>query len=320
MPSEPSPSLICVVPNPSIDKTVAVQRLEPGAIHRPDGVAAVPGGKGLNVARAAATLGVPLGTCLILGGHAGRWIDGELDQRGIARDVTWVEGETRTCLSVLDRTTGALTEFYEPGPTVSSEDWRQFAVMTARTVEAAPVGSLVAISGSFPRGAPEDAADIVISALDETGRPLLVDTSGPHLTALLAAHPALVKVNAAEAGRALDASVSTEDEIVLVARGLVDRGAERAIVTRGVDGAVAADATRAWVVEPLSGGGPYTVGSGDAFLAGVAAGMLAGASFDRCLRLATGAAAANTLVAGAGELRADDASRLAAAVRIRPHG
>ena len=156
--------LICIVPNPSIDKTATVDRLEPGTIHRPDSVVAVPGGKGLNVARAAVTLGVPVRAVLLLGGDAGRWMTAELDRRGIARDVTWVDGETRTCLSVLDRATGALTEFYEPGPAISTDAWRRFVAMVADVVGAAPRGSVAAISGSFPRGAPEDAADGLLRA------------------------------------------------------------------------------------------------------------------------------------------------------------
>ena len=275
-PEAPEPMLICIVPNPSIDKTATVDRLEPGTIHRPDSVVAVPGGKGLNVARAAVTLGVPARAVLLLGGDAGRWMTAELDRRGIACDVTWVDGETRTCLSVLDRATGVLTEFYEPGPAISTDAWRRFVTMVADVVGAAPRGSVAAISGSFPRGAPEDAADGLLRAIEGHGTPLLVDTSGPHLTALLAARPALVKINAAEAGRVLGVPVTGEDEVVAAARTLVERGAERAVVTRGPDGAVAADATRAWIVDPLAGGGPYTVGSGDAFLAGIAAGLLVG--------------------------------------------
>ena len=303
-PGEHAPELICIVPNPSIDKTIEVDRLIAGAIHRPDDVVAVPGGKGLNVARAAAALGVPVEAVLVLGGHAGRWMSSELARRGIRRNTTWVRGETRTCLSVLDRSTGELTEVYEPGPTISGADWRRFVRVASRTVAAAPPGSVAAISGSFLRGVPDDAAARLLEAVGRTGAPLLVDTSGPHLAAALSARPALVKINAAEAAQATGTPVASEDQAVAAARALVARGAERAVVTRGADGAVAADARRAWVIDPLGGGGQFAVGSGDAFLAGIAAGLLAGASFDRCLRLATGAAVANTLVPGAGELDA----------------
>ena len=49
-----TPNLIFVAANPSIDRTYEVERLRPGEIHRPVATVAVPGGKGLNAARAAA--------------------------------------------------------------------------------------------------------------------------------------------------------------------------------------------------------------------------------------------------------------------------
>ena len=45
--------ILCVAANPSIDRLFTVERLVPGSIHRPAEFAQVPGGKGLNVARAA---------------------------------------------------------------------------------------------------------------------------------------------------------------------------------------------------------------------------------------------------------------------------
>ena len=49
--------LLFVVANPSIDRLYKLDRLEVGQIHRPLSMVAVPGGKGLNAARAAAALG-----------------------------------------------------------------------------------------------------------------------------------------------------------------------------------------------------------------------------------------------------------------------
>src|SRR4051812_37830915 len=121
-----APALLCVVPNPSIDKTAEVDRLEPGEIHRPRDAVTVAGGKGLNVARAAASLGIPVEAVVLLAGHAGRWIAAELDALGIRHSDTWAAGETRTCLSVLDRSTGSLTEFYESGGAVSAAIWSTF--------------------------------------------------------------------------------------------------------------------------------------------------------------------------------------------------
>ena len=49
--------IVCVAANPSVDKLFQVELVVPGGIHRPSGYVQVAGGKGLNAARAAATLG-----------------------------------------------------------------------------------------------------------------------------------------------------------------------------------------------------------------------------------------------------------------------
>src|SRR5207245_3480042 len=87
--------IVCVSPNPSIDKLFAVERLAPGAIHRPVSFVRVPGGKGLNVARSAATLGAEGRAVALLGGQHGRWIADELEARGLPRPCVWQEGDAR---------------------------------------------------------------------------------------------------------------------------------------------------------------------------------------------------------------------------------
>ena len=79
--------LLCIAPNPSIDRLVEVDRLVPGTIHRPTLVRAVAGGKGLNVARAAASLGATVTAVGILAGHGGRWLAEALDADGVDRPV-----------------------------------------------------------------------------------------------------------------------------------------------------------------------------------------------------------------------------------------
>src|ERR1700757_239135 len=105
--------ILCVAGSPSIDKLFQVERVVHGEIHRPDGFIQVPGGKGLNVARAAAALGADVVVTGVLGGPAGRWIETELKSQRIAGRFVWTGGQTRSALSVADRETGSLTEFYE---------------------------------------------------------------------------------------------------------------------------------------------------------------------------------------------------------------
>ncbi len=107
--------IVCVAGNPSVDRLIEVDALAAGEIHRPTSLVVLPGGKGLHVARVSAALGSAVTATGILAGHAGRWISEALAHDGVPARFAWGPGETRSCLSVADQTTGALTEFYESG-------------------------------------------------------------------------------------------------------------------------------------------------------------------------------------------------------------
>ena len=124
--------IVCVAANPSVDKLFQVERVVPGGIHRPTGYVQVAGGKGLNAARAAATLGADVQAIALLAGHAGRWIAEQLERDAIHAQIVWAEGETRASLSVADRETEQLTEFYEDGIEVDADTWSRFAAPSRR--------------------------------------------------------------------------------------------------------------------------------------------------------------------------------------------
>jgi len=300
--------ILFVAANPSIDRLAEVDVLTVGAIHRPDRVLAVPGGKGLNAARAAVALGARVTAVAIVAGRAGEWIAERLVETGI--DAALVRdgglGETRTCLSVLDRSSGRLTEFYEPGTAIQPATWPAFEEALRAELATGDVAAVVC-SGSLPPGAPDDAyARIVrLAAASIT----IVDTHGAPLGLAVAEHPSVVKVNAAEAAEATGLEVTSPAEAADAARALIDRGAGQVVVTLGADGAVACDGPSAWHLTSNAGRGSYPVGSGDAFIAGLAIGLVAGSSLVAAAGGGMAAGIANALLPGAGILDAKAAAR-----------
>ena len=293
--------LLFVAANPSIDRLVEVESLTVGAIHRPDGVLAVPGGKGLNAARAAVALGARTTVVAIVGGHAGDWIADRLAALGIdaslVRDAAGAE--TRTCLSVLDRSTRRLTEFYEPGEPIAPATWAACEAAIARELERGDVGAVIC-SGSLPPGAPDDGYARIVRLAGATVT--VVDTHGAPLGLAVAERPSIVKVNAAEAAEATGLPVTGPSEAVAAARVLIDRGAGQVVVTLGAEGAVACDGTSAWHLSTKAGRGAYPVGSGDAFVAGLALAIVSGSSLVGAAGAGMAAGIANALVPGAGNL------------------
>ena len=301
--------ILCVAPSPSIDRLFEVDRLRPSEIHRPTGFVRVAGGKGLNAARAAAALGADVRAVALLGGWSGRWIADELERIGIPLVASACAGETRSCLSVADRESGSLTEFYEESAAVSREEWEGFVRLAQNAAESA---DWTTVSGSLPPGAPADGYERLAAA----GRKVAVDTA-----ALGDARPALVKVNAAEACVLTGVPVRGTDEAMEAAHVLRRRiggDGHAAAVTCGRDGAVLVTADGRALRGSLTGARRYPVGSGDAFLAGLVTALAAGDDWPDALAAGLGAAAANAEMPGAGLLDADRARVLAGQVVVEP--
>jgi 1-phosphofructokinase family hexose kinase len=306
------PRIVFVAANPSIDRLYEVDRLTPGAIHRPEALVAVPGGKGLNAARAATRLGGRVTALGIVAGRAGDWIEEGLAARGV--DARWVRsgGETRTCVSILDRSTGVLTEIYERGEPVDTDSWEALESLVADELGRGDVAA-IALSGSLPPGAPPDGFGRIARLAGGAGSgpvPVLADTYGPALAAVLAERPAIVKINAEEAGDATGITVTDAPSAESAAAILGRRGAAGVVVTLGPEGAVVVTATGSHRLTPHGVRGAYPVGSGDAFLGGLAVGFARGDDTIDAARLGLAAGGANTLMPGAGELDPLDVDRL----------
>lgn len=300
--------LVCVAPNPAIDRLYEVDRLRRGAIHRPKLSIAVPGGKGLNAARAAHTLDADVVAVTILRGHAGRWIEEQLAHLGLRLRAAWAPGETRTCISIRDLETDDLTEIYDRGDPLAPSDW---AALEALAVEELAAGAeLLTVSGGIPPGVDDGAFGRLCRAARDSGVKALIDVYGPGLVGALRDRPWLVKVNAAEAAELLGQPVETEIEAIEAAAAIRRRGADVAIVTMGRSGAVASMADDELLLPPPAMIGPYAVGSGDAFLGGLAAGLLAGRSLPEALQLAAAVATAAAQKPGPGNFNPEIARRL----------
>jgi 1-phosphofructokinase family hexose kinase len=302
--------IACVALTPSIDRTLVVERLVRGAIHRPTSVVQVAGGKGLNVARAAAVLGGAVHAVAPLAGHAGRWIADELAAEGVEATVLWTDGETRACLSVADAERGDLTEFYEPSAPLPGAVWDAVVAATAAVAAGA---AWVTISGS-PPGAGIAA---LVAAARDAGARVALDAHGATLRDGLAAGVDLVKVNREEASEAVGAAGDPPAaELARALRELDGRDHRAAIVTDGAAGLVLVAPDGAALTARGDTRGAYPQGSGDSFLGGLAAALDVGAAWDGALRLGLGAAAANAEQPGAGRLDPERARALAARASV----
>ncbi len=290
--------IVTVTPNPALDKTAVVPGFTLGRIFRVAEPQWLPGGKGFNVARSLRVLGLEALVVAPLAGHIGAMVRDLAQAEGLQLDCVWFAGETRTCQSVIDPTTGGVTELYEMGPPLPGEVWEQIIALVRKRL---PAAQAVTVSGGFPRGVPLDGLRRIVELAQAAGVPVLLDTYGEHLVHALAAQPALVKCNQHEASEIVGDSIDEPAGALAAARTIQRRGARDVVITLGAQGVVGIDRTGlpfAWGVPPVHS--ISAVGSGDAFLAGLVAEQTRGQPLRCAARYGVAVGAANTVRAGAG--------------------
>lgn len=287
--------IITVTLNPALDKTVEIPDFSLDAVNRITAMRTDPGGKGLNVSKVIAKLGGTSTVVGVLGGTTGRRIADAMDALGIACQFTFVDGETRTNLKVIDPARHTNTDLNEPGLTVDQETLDH---MRDALVAAIRPGDIVVLSGSLPKGAPADTYGSWTAACRTAGARVFLDADGEPLAHGLAAKPYLAKPNNHELSRLTGRALETADDLLAAARTLIADGVERVVVSMGGDGALFVSANRAYRAEGLRVPVGSTVGAGDSMVAALAYAAEQGMADADTVRLAVATSAANVMCSG----------------------
>lgn len=253
--------IVTVTPNPSLDRTMAVDTLVRGAVLRAASAVVEPSGKGVNVSRALAVNGHRTLAVFPAGGAEGAQLLSLLAVEQLPHRAVSVVDSVRVNVSVLEPD-GTVTKINEPGLTLSTVECE---ALVATALDAAAEADVLVASGSLPPGAPPDLyADLV----RKSAVPVVVDTSGAALKAVVPARPALVKPNLDELSELVGRWLPTIGDVVVAADEIRYAGVEAVLVSIGRDGALLVDDRGAVHGEVIVERPRNTVGAGDALLAG----------------------------------------------------
>jgi 1-phosphofructokinase len=253
--------IVTVTPNPSIDRTVRLERLVTGGLNRAHSATSEAAGKGVNVSYALASEGVPTVAVLPLATLSAVQYLGLLAD-AVPVSAVPIAGEMRVNASIIE-SDGTVTKVNEPGPSLSTADAE--AIISA-AASASRAGWIVGC-GSLPPGAPRDFYGR-LAKLTTPDRRVAVDSSGDALAAAVAAGIALVKPNRQELEDLARRPLATLGDAIDAARELIAQGCGAALVSLGADGALYLDAASAAHAEARIADAANPVGAGDALLAG----------------------------------------------------
>ncbi len=306
--------IFTVTLNPAVDREMTVDNIAFDTVLRATDWRVDCGGKGFNVARMLKSLGVSSVALGFAAGKSGEMLAEKLQSLGIETDFVWVEGETRTNVSIVSAENGQYVKVNEPGPTIAEGDLTQLAKKIGGRVQS---GDWWVLAGSLPPGVPPTYYTELITIIQAAGAKVFLDTSDEALRQNCAAKPLLVKPNDEEAHELTGLPIGTKEEIAAVGKAISAMGPTSVIISLGKEGAVLVDDAKAWFAASPKILAANPIGAGDSMVAGVVWGLSQGDSMQGalCKGIACGAATASQKGTSVGSL--EQVNQLLKEVQLR---
>ncbi len=281
--------IVTVTLNPAVDKTCKTARMIPGQINRMDSMKNIAGGKGINVTKILRQYDYEVMALGFLGGYTGRFIEERLLGMGAECRFTKIAGDTRCNLNVISED-GYVTELLEPGPVISKEELAMFLTEYERALA---VCELVILSGSIPKGVPENIYTKLIQMAEQAGVKALLDTSGEPLKAGISAKPFMIKPNLKELEGLIGRKINEKEDAADVAKDFAHHGISHVMVSMGAKGLLYVHDKEVLFAKAPAVKAVNTVACGDSVVASFAMSLLKGDDMAKCLKWATAISAAN---------------------------
>lgn len=278
--------------NASIDKAYHMDKaIVNGTVMRVKSCRNSAGGKGLNVARIIRLCGAKVQATGLVGGYNGQYLESLLDEDGIAHDFGKVEGETRSCINILDPEYGS-TEYLEPGFTVKDEELDAYLEKFKKIIQDSNV---VTISGSAPAGVSKDVYARMTAIVKEAGKQVILDTSGELLKNGIEAKPTMVKPNRDEIEALFGVKITSGEDVIKYGKKIYEKGIPYVVISLGGDGALLVCSEGIYQAIPPKVEVVNTVGCGDSMVGAFAVALEQKKDSQEALKYAASVATANAL-------------------------
>ncbi len=300
--------IITLTINPSVDKSIRINGLQPDRKLRGGTPVVEPGGGGINVSRAIRKLEGASECVYVAGGCLGERLHELLDQESISQHVISTPEETRENLMVFDDATQQQYRFITNGPPVDDATWQRSLTVLATRIS---TDDYVVASGSLPPGTPTDYYAQVVKVVREKGAKVIVDTSGEALQQAVRTGVYLLKPNLGELSTLTSRQAITAPEQEQLARQLIEQQrVEVVVVSLGAQGAMLVTTGGVEYITAPTVPKKTTVGAGDSMVAGMVLRLSQDWELADAVRYGVACGTAATMNHGTQLCRKEDVERL----------
>ncbi|MBU0756402.1 MAG: bifunctional hydroxymethylpyrimidine kinase/phosphomethylpyrimidine kinase [Planctomycetes bacterium] len=249
-----------------------------------------PGGKGLNAARVAASMGGQVLALTTWGDVEGRLLLREVEYSGVEVRTVEVSRPTRLSTCLYNLSTMDFMELLEPGAELDPVEVESLFNLVEESIEG---GEYIALNGSSPCPGTDDFFKRAGEMARKKSCSVVVDTYGASLVQAVESVPFLVKMNREEIRISFGLEMGTEKDLALFARNLLQRGITHVLVTDGSQGAWLFSGDQAYRIDMPEIRTLHAIGSGDAMLGALLARLEKGDSLAEACRWGAAAGAVN---------------------------
>jgi 1-phosphofructokinase family hexose kinase len=297
---------------PALQRTMTFDALHLDAVNRATRIRECASGKSINVARVAHTMSYPCKALTFFGGERGFAALRDLNKSGIPYDFVG-KVVTRTCITLLDKSTGMATELVEEAEAVTPADAQALIDLLQQHL---PHAKVLVLSGTLATGCGDDFYAKCLKLANAANVRTILDTRAAPLQLALPQKPLVVKPNRAELAATVNRKIESDEDLKSATRALIDLGAQWAAVTHGASDTIVSDGREFWRIETPKVDAINPIGSGDSVAAGIAMGLMDGASVPDACALGVACGAANAMTELGGHVNPDDVERLRKQVRV----
>src|SRR5699024_6795271 len=284
--------------NPAIDLFIETEDdLQPSLVNRTQEEDYQANGKGVNVSIILQRLGLTSTALGFTAGFTGAYIRDELQSMGINTDFVDIDGVTR--VNIFVHSQDKEYKIVNRGPEVNESDLRQLL----EKIHSLPEGSMLFVSGSVPRGVKNSVHEEISKIAADKHMDLILDISSKTLSECLQYRPYLIKPNNEELAHYYGKDDLNDDEIIYFGHDLLNKGAQRVLISLGEDGAIYMDESHLLRVTSPKGKVINTACAGDTMLAMFVQKIQAGANIEQALVHASAAGSSTAFSKGLSDLQ-----------------
>ena len=294
-----------VCPNPSIDVTIGLDKLNLHQTNRAYGTEITYSGKAINALKAVSILG---GECIAGGFMFDDDADAyrcDLAAYNIKGSFVCERGNVRRNYKIVEAN-GMLTEINNAGYPVSNEG--RFGLLCS-IGEISAGACAVIISGSLPGNCEPEFYGQMVSAIDKNAVKI-VDAEKEMLLCAIACGVDLIKPNKYELECIVGRELKDFEDMELACKQLMDKGTGSVLLSLGADGAVFCDKSGSYHALSPAVKVRSTVGAGDSMTGICAQKLCEGCNAAEILRCAVAAGSAAVITEGTNLFTKNDYERL----------